>query len=173
MKHILSIVLALALVAALVPGVSAEEAAAPPKPAKKVGDMVPEWSGTNLVDSSTIKSSDLKGKTYALVFVNSSCSACRGEMKDLAQMTFGKKMEVFLVSLDAKPARSMKVYKDMLELPYPVLDDSGQGITPKVSVYSTPASAIVGPDGKLAHRFMGYAPQLKEEIMGVFKQYAD
>ena len=109
MKRILCLATIFALVVAFSPAAYCEEApAAPPAPkiAKAVGDAVPAWSGTNLVDSAVVKSEDLKGKAYALVFVNSSCSACRGEMGDLVKRKFGKKLSLYLVSLDAKPERS-------------------------------------------------------------------
>ena len=151
----------------------AEEAAPPaPKPATNVGDTVAPWTGQDIANNAKVSSDSLKGKRYAMVFVNASCAACRGELSDLVKMKFTN-MPIFVVAVDAKPDRALTIYKDLLKIPYPVVEDSKQVISGLFDFYYTPASVIVDGSGKVEFRFGGYSPKVKAEIMSAFEKYAD
>ena len=182
MRRILSVLVAAMLIMGSVAISGAEEAAPeaapapPPAPAvtaKNVGDVVPEWTGTNLVDNAVVKGSSLKGKPYALLFVNSACSACRAEMTDLNKLDFGDNLNMMLVSIDANVGRAVKVYKGRFGIKFPILDDSSQAISSMFGFYFSPAAVIVDQDGKVSQQFSGYAPSVKEEVLSAFKKYAN
>lgn len=182
MRRILSVLVAAMLIMGSVAMAGAEEAvpepepAAPPAPAataKNVGDMVPEWTGTNLVDNAVIKGSTLKGKPYALLFVNSACSACRAEMSDLNKLDFSGNLNMMLVSIDANVGRAVKIYKGRFGIKFPILDDSSQAISSMFGFYFSPAAVIVDQDGKVSQQFSGYSPAIKEEVVSAFKKFAN
>ena len=174
MKKLVIFCLALFLVGGIASMAVAEEAAAPPppKPALVAGDMVPAWSGVDISDGKAISSDALKGKEYALVFVNSSCAACRKELSDLKSRDFTGKLEVVIVSMDATPDRAKIIFRDKLKLPYTIISDADQIIASGVDLLYSPASVIVDKDGKLEFRFGGYGAAVRDKVMAAFDKYA-
>ena len=180
MKRILSLCIAVMLVVGSMALVNAEETAPvpqappePPKTAKNVGDMVPEWTGDVMGEGGKVTGSGLKGKTYALLFVNSACSACRAEMYDLNQLDFTGNLEFMVVSLDANPERASNIYKKRFGIKFPILDDSNQEISSMFGFYFSPAAVIVDKDGKVSQQFAGYGPAVKADVLSAFKKFAN
>jgi len=174
MKRVILMMAILCMVLSIGSMASAEEAAPAeaPKIAMNVGDPVAEWSGTDMVSNEAIKSADFKGKKYALVFVNASCSACRGELGDLVRMDFGSNLNVMVVAVDAKPDRALTIYKDLLKVPYPILGDADQKIASLFDFSYSPATVIVDGNGAVAYRMGGYSSKTKADIMAAFGKYS-
>lgn len=133
-----------------------------PKMANEVGAQVPPWTAT-LVEGGTVKSDDYKGKTYAVIFVNSSCSACRAELTEVQKLRLEDK-NVLIASLDFNPQRTLKTYREQMKLSFPVIDDSGQGLSGVFDFAFTPATVVV-KDGKVAFRFGGYSAKHKDKLL--------
>jgi len=160
-------------VCVVVPPALAEEAkpAEEVKIAKAVGDEVPAWSAKTLDSGETVASSGFKGKPYALVFVNSSCSACRGELSALSRMEFGDNLDVIVAAIDMKPERTLATYRDGMKLTNTLLDDSSRALSELFDFSYTPATVIV-KDGKVDFRFGGYSSKHKAKLLGEFEKYA-
>jgi peroxiredoxin len=178
MKRVMLMMAILCMVLSVGSMAMAEEAApaeaAPaeaPKIAVNAGDPVAAWTGTDLASSKVVNSADFKGKEYALVFVNASCSACRGELGDLVKMDFGSRLDVMVVAVDAKPDRALTIYKDLLKVPYPILGDADQKLAALFDFSYSPATVIVDGNGALEYRAGGYSAKSKADIMGAFAKY--
>jgi len=161
------------LIFTMVGGAVAEDKpAAPAKPmiAKNVGDKVPEWTATTVDTKETIKSTSISGD-YALIFVNSSCSACRKEMNSLSKMTF-KGIDVYIAAADFSPEKAIKVYRDRMKATFPILDASDFKLLYMFDFGYTPATVIV-KDGKVAYIKAGFRPQDEQDILKEFGKYAN
>ena len=144
----------------------------PPPKGDKVGAMVPAWSAEIVGETKTITSEELKGKNYAIIFVNASCSACRGELTELSGRKFGDKLTIMMGSMDFNPEKVVLVYRDAYKVPYPILNDSKQTISTVFGFESSPCSVIVGPDGKVLERFVGFSAASREKVLAAFDKYS-
>ncbi len=143
----------------------------PPAVANKVGDIVRGWEAKILGTSDVLNSSKLANKSYALVFVNSSCSSCRAELTELRSYEFGDKLVIHIVSVDMNPERAFDIYKNAYQMPFPILDDSTYELGKLFDFSFTPATAIIGADGKLAFRIGGYSSRTKAAFEEAFGKY--
>lgn len=156
------------------PAAAAPAVPAPPPPppkANKPGIEVPPWSAQVLGSDKTFSSDSLKGKTYALIFVNSSCSACRNEIGALQQRTFGDRLTVLVVAVDAKLDRIEAAYREGLKVTWPILEDPKFTIARKFGIGFTPASVIVGKDGKVVAWSAGYTADNEDATLKEFDKF--
>jgi len=156
---------------AAAPAVAPAAAPAPPPIANKAGVKVSEWSA-KLADGGEIKSAALAGKPYALVFVNSSCAACRGELEALMNLEFGANIAVYVAAVDVKLERVIATYRDSLKVTFPILDDSKFQVAKVFGIGFTPASVIVDGSGKVEAWAAGYTEETKAGILKNFEKYA-
>ncbi len=143
----------------------------PPAVANKVGDVVRAWEAKILGTSDLLNSAKLANKNYALVFVNSSCSSCRAELTELRSYEFGGKLDIYIVSVDMNPERAFDIYKNAYQMPFPILDDSAYELGKLFDFSYTPATAIIGTDGKLAFRIGGYSARTKDAFAEAFGKF--
>lgn len=175
--------------AADAPGAGAPAVAPPPAPAlvkgeappprkaaapkvNQVGMEVPAWSVKSAEDGTMFSSDKLKGKAYGIVFVNSSCSACRGELAQLTSMKFPDDFVMLVAAVDVKIERTLKLYRDDLQVPFGIMDDSKFTLGKIFGIGFTPASVIVDKNGKLEFWGAGFTADSSEEILGAFGKYA-
>jgi len=143
----------------------------PPPIANQVGMPVPAWE-VKAADSDVMLTSEkLKGQPYGIVFVNSSCASCRSEMGSLVKMKFDK-FTLIVAAVDAKLERVLAVYRDQAKITFPIVDDSKFALAKKFGVSFTPASVIVGEDGKLAAWNAGFTEENAEKVMEDFAKFA-
>ena len=117
-------------------------------------------------------SSTLAGKAYGIVFVNSSCSACRSELGDMMSMKFDDKFSMLVAAVDVKLDRTVATYRNDLGVTYPILDDSKFKVAMTFGIGFTPATVIVGKDGKVEYLSAGYTTETKEKTVAAFGKYA-
>ncbi|MHB8836139.1 MAG: TlpA family protein disulfide reductase [Candidatus Methylomirabilia bacterium] len=154
----------------------AAPAAAPAVPAKpaianKIGVAVPAWEGALAGETKTINSSAMSGKAYGVVFVNSSCSACRGELGDLMSLKFNDSFSMLVAAVDVKLERTVATYRNDLGVTYPIIDDSKFAVARVFGIGFTPATVIVGKDGKVEFWSAGYTAETKEATVTAFAKY--
>lgn len=149
----------------------APAAPAPAPIANKVGVVVPDWEAKSVEGNETYSSAKFKGKTYAIVFVNSSCAACRDELGSLGDRDFGTKLNVLIAAVDVKPLGILQTYREKLKVTFPIIDDSKFTLARKFGIGFTPASVIVDADGKLLNWFAGYTEDTKGEILAAYDRY--
>ena len=158
---------------AAAPAAPAAAAPAPPPPppvADKAGVKVSDWTA-KLVDGGDVKSASLAGKPYAVVFVNSSCAACRSELGELMNLQFRPDFAVYIGAVDIKPERVIATYRDTFKITFPILDDSKFQVAKVFGISFTPASVIVDGSGKVEAWSAGYTEETKAEIMKGFEKY--
>lgn len=152
--------LALAWVAALClswAGVSAAAA---------VGDALPPLS---LPDASTGQPAEagalLKGSVGAVVYMQTSCAACRKELTALKDLqTKFPQFKVVAVSVDTGEPDRVARYREHFAFDFPFLHDPDFK-TPELFGFSfTPGLVLVGKDGKIALLKGGYRPGDEMEI---------
>ena len=146
----------------------AEEAAAPP--------AAPPWKSAELSEPETGKTHNLgaltaKGKTM-LVFSQTACSACRGELSFLQELRQkNPNFNIVVVNVDIKPSKELFAgYKgaygfgDMLFLSDPTFK------VPQMFGFGfTPASALIA-DGKVVESFRGFRAEEKPKIEEALKK---
>jgi peroxiredoxin len=156
---------------AVAPAVAAPAVAAPMK-ADKAGVMAPAWQATAITaDKKKFSNADLKGQSYALVFVNSSCSDCRREMEDMMGMKFSDKLTVIVAAVDRFADRALAVYAGEMKVPYPIVEDSKFVVAQGFGIAFTPATVIVGADGKVEYWVAGYTDETNKATQAAFKPY--
>lgn len=152
--------------------VAAPAAAAAPAPiANAPGVAVPAWE-VKAADSDTMFSSEkLKGQPYGIVFVNSSCASCRSELGQLTKLKFDK-FTLIVAAVDARLDRILANYRDQMKVTSPIVDDSKFALAKKFGVSFTPASVIVGADGKVEVWNAGFTEDVAGKLMTAFAKYA-
>ena len=137
-----------------------------PSSAAAVGDPLPAIS---LTDVSTGQPADvaelLKGSVGALVYMQTSCAACRKELTALKDLQ-GKfpKLKVVVVSVDAGGRERVVNYREHFAFDFPFLHDPDFK-TPELFGFAfTPGLVLVGKDGKVAHVKGGYRPGDEAEM---------
>lgn len=170
MKKILAlIVMAAFLVTAAL--CFAQAPPAPPAKANKPGIEVPAWEANSVDSKDVIKSDKMKGKPYAIIFVNSSCSACRQELDEITNRNFDDNLAVIVAAVDVKPERILSTYREQLKITYPIVDDSKLALAMKFGIGFTPASVVVGRDGKVEAWNAGFTAANSAEVMKTFDKY--
>jgi peroxiredoxin len=164
---------------AAAPAAPAAPAAAPAKPvapppkATKPGIAVPAWQAAVVSgDMKSLSSADLKGKAYGIVFVNNACAACRQEMSDILKLKFdSSKFTLIVAAVDANMDRALGVYRDEMKVTYPIINDSKFMVADVFDFGITPASVIVGEDGKLEYRVTGFTAETQKATLAAFQKY--
>jgi len=99
----------------------------------KVGDQVPEFE-MSLMDGSTVKMSDLRGKVVMLQFTASWCGVCRKEMPFIENEIWNvhKNKDFALFGLDRdEPKEKAQKLIDATKVTYPIVLDEGAKIFTK------------------------------------------
>lgn len=109
---------------------------------------------------------DVVGKKVMFVIVQTACSQCRIELQDLSASLdkVKAKADVYAVLVDVASDRAVKAYKDA-GYKLPLILDPGFALGAKGSVDATPATIVVGKDGKVAMSKTGYRPGQLEQIL--------
>ncbi len=157
------VVLALALL--LVPVIAASAVAAD----LKVGDPLPEF---NLKSESgkdcTLET--VKGKKVVFAFTQAACSACRGEivlLNDLAKEAKGAM--ILPVSVDMAGAKAFQQYKKDYNITFDYLLDPEFKFPRAFGFSYTPATVLVGADGKIVALLGGYDDRTIEKLKDFLK----
>ena len=174
LKTLMAAFMALTLVGSIGTVFAAEPAAAPAAaaPAKppvlKVGDMfqefsIPDGDGKNVSFNADIKG---KAKFTALVFMNTSCSACQMEariMNGLANEN--KDLKVYGLLVDARGEAAIAGYKERNPTPnIAFLVDKAFTVPPVYGFTYTPAMVIVDKSGKIIESKGGFLASQGEEF---------
>lgn len=117
----------------------------------EVGDPIPKVILNNVKTNQASTLSEIsKGKITVIVYMQTSCAACRKELEAIKNMlNFCPDLNVIAISVDAgSPARILK-YVEHYQFPFTFLHDPGF-TTPEMFGFSyTPATVVIGKDGKI------------------------
>lgn len=138
----------------------------------KVGDIAPDFE-MKLVDGTSMKLSDLRGKVVMLQFTASWCGVCRKEMPFIESDIWQKHKNnsdfaLFGVDRD-EPLETVVSFAKKTGITYPI------GLDPKASIFELYAekdagitrNVIIGKDGKIVMLTRLYDPEEFKEMAEV------
>jgi len=144
------------------PGKTAVTASAPDD---MVGSKVPKFTGS-LMGGGELSSQSLNGKVTYLTFYASWCGPCRKELPAL--MALQDKFEsqgfqIVAVGVDTV-ARKSEIFARKTKVDYPVILDPRNNILGQFDVTSMPTSYLIGRDGVIRYKKVGFGDKTIGEI---------
>lgn len=130
------------------------------------GEPLPKMELADVRSGSMTELSEfLAGSVGAVIFMQTSCAACKKELiafKDIAGRHADLKVAV--ISVDTGPASRVDRYRDSNDFPFPFFHDPGFS-TPGLFGFSfTPALVLVEKTGKIALLKGGFRPGDEVEL---------
>jgi peroxiredoxin len=139
-------------------------------PTELVGSKLPSFSG-DLLDGGTTASSSWKGKVTYLTFFASWCGPCQRELPELMALHkkyAGRGFQVISVGVDTESAKS-EAFARKVGIDYPVILDPKGDILGKFDVKSMPTTYIIGKDGTIKHKQVGFGDKTITEVTPVIE----
>lgn len=99
-----------------------------------------------------------KSKLTAIVFMNTSCLACRSELElmNAAKNKFGDDFNLVAISIDMNGEKAVEMYTKRFKYHATYLLDPEFTVAPMMGINYTPALIVVGNDGKIKDMKTGY-----------------
>ncbi|MDX6271126.1 MAG: hypothetical protein QOD28_2349 [Acidobacteriota bacterium] len=125
------------------------------------------------LDGKSLKLSDLKGKVVVLNLWATWCGPCRREIPDFIKIQeeyAGRGLEVLGVTSEDErnTAESVNQFVKEFEINYKVVWVDAKGweafLAPR---YSIPQTYVLGPDGNVLQKFVGYSPQVATMVRDI------
>jgi peroxiredoxin len=175
MKKLFAILMAVMLLAAFGGNVIAEEEAGP----AKVGDAVPDFTLKDALSGEDVNfGKDIKGgkKITALIFMNTGCSACLAEIREIndfiTEEKDGGNINAYAIAVDARGEAVVKGYNERYQFKVNYLLDPDFTLPPVFGFSYTPALVVIDKDGKIVATQGGYNPARdKGKIKELFKKH--
>ena len=150
----------------------------PPQPAQSTPTPFPDELlnvALTTLDGNSLKLSDLRGKVVVLNLWATWCGPCRREIPDFIeiQKDYEGRVEVLgITSEDERnTAESVKEFVKEFKMNYKVVWVDAKGweafLAPR---YSIPQTYVLGPDGNLINKFVGYSPQVATMVRDIADQ---
>ncbi|HLL16293.1 MAG TPA: TlpA disulfide reductase family protein [Pyrinomonadaceae bacterium] len=127
------------------------------------------------LDGKSLKLPDLRGKVVVLNLWATWCNPCRREIPDFIeiQKDYEGRVEVLgITSEDERnTAESVREFVKEFKINYKVVWVDAKGweafLAPR---YSIPQTYVLGPDGNLINKFVGYSPQVATMVRDIADQ---
>jgi cytochrome c biogenesis protein CcmG, thiol:disulfide interchange protein DsbE len=139
-------------------------------PSPLPGRPAPDFTMSTLTGNDTVRLGDLRGNVVVLNFWASWCASCVIEHRDLSEAarTYADQGVYFygLLFRDT-PANGERWIERMGGQSYPALIDDGSLTAISYGITAAPETFVVGPDGIVAHKFIG--PVTAQQLAGVIE----
>lgn len=127
------------------------------------------------LDGKSLKLSELKGKVVVLNLWATWCGPCRREIPDFIEIQEDYKGRVEVLGITSEDERntaeSVKEFVKEFKVNYPVVWVDAKGweafLAPR---YSIPQTYVLGTDGNLIQKFVGYSPQVATMVRRIADQ---
>lgn len=133
----------------------------------QAGDAAPAW-GAPVLDGDTLRLADLHGSAVMLNVWATWCPPCREEMPGLQALheTYGARgLRVVAVSVDARGAEpAVREFVQDFGLDFTILHDPAETVSRRFRTTGVPETFLIGPDGVLAHRWIGRFDPLAADV---------
>ncbi len=134
-------------------------------PRIKSGEPAPDFV-LNDISGNPVRLSDFRGKFVVLEFWATWCPPCKLAIADLNELQ-AKQMEEEFVLLSISTDWEISTVESFMEdyyITYPVLFDD-KGVSNIFGAYQLPTTVVIGKDGRVLKRHLGYAPGVIEELL--------
>ena len=146
--------------------VAAAQSASTDEPAggTEVGDMAPNFSlPDGLTGESVELAGDILGKDEgitALVFMNTTCSACQAEVTLLSKLAdrMDGKLKICLLAVDIRGKKLVKSFAEHYRYNVRYLLDPEYSVPPLYGFTYTPALVLLSGEGEILYKKGGYLP---------------
>lgn len=141
----------------------------------KAGMVAPQYTAT-MLDGTTLKSDDLRGKVVLLNFWATWCPPCRNEFtrvqKDIVDRYAGKDF-VFIALSRGEEKQTVKDFMDKMGYTFPVGLDADQTVYRLFAENYIPRNFVIDKSGVVQMATIGYTPaefeEMLEQIDGLLK----
>jgi len=152
--------------------------AAQPPPAQSTPTPLPDEvldTAMTMLDGKSLKLSDLRGKVVVLNLWATWCGPCRREIPDFIEIQEDYEGRVEVVGITSEDERntaeSVREFVKEFKMNYKVVWVDAKGweafLAPR---YSIPQTYVLGPDGNLINKFVGYSPQVATMVRDIADQ---
>lgn len=187
MKHILTIIISLVLIA---PACSQKDQDSSSNASQKVSSPkrpetavpAPDFTLLNSVTGELVKSKDLLGKVVLFNFWGTWCGPCKKEIPDFNKLYKAHKkdgLEIVGVTLSSGSANDIAAFANQWEMDYLVLADISGGETDEVTgkfgkatgqaIYAIPTTFLIDREGYIVKEYIG--PRTHQEFLKDIKPY--
>jgi peroxiredoxin len=123
----------------------------------------PDFNLTEVLSKADIKLSDYRGKVVLIDFWATWCRPCRMEIPhfvDLKKELSEDDFELIGISVDRKGEAVVIPFVKQWKINYPTVIDTGGTVSTQYGgIRSIPTAFLIGRDGKIINRFVGYKPK--------------
>lgn len=138
-----------------------------PKSNAAVGDVAPAFKLNQFAASSSIQSSDYKGKGFVLNFWASWCNPCVNELPLLNEAY--KIADIDMVAINVgEDEETIRKFADRYELTFPIAMDREQDVKKQYRVVGLPLTVVIDHHGNLIDRHEGELTDMADilQLMG-------